>query len=175
MELSGEVRQGWWRLEVTVGVGAILEGATIVVGCAWVGIFTEGGGDCLVPGVDKGLKVGEDVGGALFGVAMGTLDVPAGLEQEVDVGLVGEHRGGPPVAVGLPPLVFPFDPTEASLGGGGADSGQVLTGRGGREVGASRAGVGGEPVVHALLEFCLRIIIFEDIGDFALATVVEGG
>ena len=80
MELSGEVRQGWWRVEVTVEVGAILEGATIVVGSVGVGVFTEGGGDCLVPGVDEGLKVGEDVGGAPFGVSMGTLDVPAGFE-----------------------------------------------------------------------------------------------
>ena len=115
------------------------------------------------------------LGGAPFGIATGTLDVPAGLEKEMDVSLVGEHRGGPPVAVGLPPFVFPFDPTEASLGGGGADGGQVFAGRCGREVGTSRAGVGGEPVVHAMLEFCLCIIIFEDIGDFALAAVVEGG
>ena len=101
--------------------------------------------------------------------------MPAGLEQEVDVGLVGEHRGGPPVAVGLPPFVFPLDPTEASLGGGGADSGQVFAGRVGREVRLSRAGMREEPVVHALLEFCLRIIVFEDIWDLALAAVIEGG
>ena len=47
------------------------------------------------------------------------------FEQEVIVGLVCEHERGPAIAVGLPPLIFPFDASKANCGGGFTDLLQV--------------------------------------------------
>ena len=44
-----------------------------------------------------------------------------GFEEEVVVGLISEHVGGPAIAVGAPLFVFPFDASEPSAGGCLAD------------------------------------------------------
>ena len=43
------------------------------------------------------------------------------FEEEVVLCLIGEHVGGPAVAIGSPLFVFPFDATESNAGGCFAD------------------------------------------------------
>ena len=78
----------------------------------------------------------------------------------------------PAVSVGSPSFVFPFDATKPNFRQGFTDLLEVLASGCRSEVGAIGAGVGAEPVCHSGLVFCRSMLVSEDIGYFALLTVV---
>ena len=112
------------------------------------------------------------MGGAPFGVAVLSKEVPLDFEQEVILGLVCEHEWGPAIAVGLPPLVFPFDASKADCGGGFTDLLQVYAGSFWGEMWVIRAWVRMELFLHVSLILVLCGLVFEYVGYFADLLVI---
>ena len=73
----------------------------------------------------SGHKLGSTCEGLHFRVVQGA---SLNFEQEVVVSLVGKHKRGPVIAVGLPLLVLPFDAFKVNCCGGFTDLLQVCAG-----------------------------------------------
>ena len=100
-------------------------------------------------------------------------EVPLDFEEEVILSLVCEHEWGPSIAVGFPPLVLPFDSSEANCGGGFADLLQVSAGSFWGEMWVSGAWVRMEPFLHVSLILVLCGLVSEYIGYFADLLVIS--
>ena len=112
---------------------------------------------------------------APFGVAVLSKEVPLDFELIMIVSLVCEHEWGPSIAVGFPPLVFPFDASKANCGGGFTHLLLVRAGRFWGEMWASGAWVRMEPFLHVSLILVLCGLVFKYVGDFADFLVVGCG
>ena len=98
-DLFGNEFPGGCRCEVTVVGWVVAQLGLVAVDCLRVLVPAEGFVYGFFPWEGEVVDVGEGVGGAPFGVSVLAKEMALDLEEEVVLGLVGEHVWCPAVAI----------------------------------------------------------------------------
>ena len=98
-DLFGNEFPGGCRCEVTVVGWVVAQLGLVAVDCLRVLVTAEGFVYSLFPWEGEVADVGEGMGGAPFGVSVLAKEMALDLEEEVVLGLVGEHVWCPAVAI----------------------------------------------------------------------------